>query len=712
MRAMLPNLPPLSPLALAMLALCTPVRSQDMPAAQVTVTGSVVQRTAEEAPYAIGVVERDALREAGPMVNLSEVMSRVPGLVVNLRNNYAQDLQISSRGFGARAGFGVRGLRLYADGIPASGPDGQGQVSHFDIAGAQRIEVLRGPFSVLFGNSSGGVISVFSAPATRAEGEIGLDAGTFGLGQLRGQIALPLGGGFDLRASLASMSVDGFRPHSGAEKLGGNIRLGWQGTSDRVTLILNSIDQPADDPLGLSREQFDADPYQTAQPAIDFNTRKTLHQDQLGASWRHAFGDGALRESVLAVYAGQRAVANWLAIPPGAQGSPRHGGGAIDFSRDYSGLDARLRWGWSGVDVVAGVALDEQRDDRQGYENFTGPADAPTALGVTGALRRNEINRASARDAYAQGEFELMPGLAANVGVRSGRVKLSTRDAFLGNGDDSGAVDFQYTNPVAGLRWTAWRQGTDSLNLHASAARGNETPTLGELAYRPDGAGGFNEGLQPQRSRQLEVGAKWRTASLGVDATLFSVQVDDEIATLTNAGGRSSFQNVGRTRRQGAELSARWQATPAWQAQMALTWLDAHYLDSFLACAGVPCLEPTVVVPAGNRIAGTQQVSAYAELAWRDARWGTWAVEARGVGRTAVNDTNSDFAAGYGVAALRWHKRYAFGAGREIELLLRVDNLFDKTYAGSVIVNDGNGRFFETGAPRSGLIGIRLIGAL
>jgi iron complex outermembrane receptor protein len=709
---MMSSLPPFSPLALAMLALCTPVRSQELPATQVTVTGSVVQRHAEEAPYAIGVVERDTLREAGPMINLSEVMSRVPGLVVNMRNNYAQDLQISSRGFGARAGFGVRGLRLYADGIPASGPDGQGQVSHFDLAGAQRIEVLRGPFSVLYGNSSGGVIAVFSAPATRAEGEIGLDAGTFGLGQLRGQIALPLGGGFDLRASLAAMSTDGFRPHSSAEKLGGNIRLGWQGASDRVTLIANAVDQPADDPLGLSREQFDADPYQTAQPAIDFNTRKTLHQDQLGASWRHAFGDGALRESVLAVYAGQRAVAAWQSIPPAAQGSPRHGGGVIDFARGYGGVDARLRWGWSGVDVVAGVALDEQRDNRQGYENFTGPANAPTALGVTGALRRDEVNRASSRDVYAQGEFELVPGLAASVGTRSGRVKLSTRDAFLGNGDDSGAVDFQYTNPVAGLRWTAWRNGADSLNLHASAARGSESPTLGELAYRPDGAGGFNEGLRPQRSRQFEVGAKWRTASLGVDATLFSVQVDDEIATLTNTGGRSSFQNVGRTRRQGAELSGRWQAAPAWQAQAALTWLDAHYLDSFLACAGVPCLQPTVVVPAGNRIAGTQQVSAYAELAWRDAGWGTWALEARGVGRTAVNDTNSDFAAGYGVAALRWQKRYAIGAGRQIELLLRVDNLFDKVFAGSVIVNDGNGRYFETGAPRSGLIGIRLLGAL
>lgn len=679
---------------------------------QVVVTGSVVQRTVEEAPFAISVVDREALRQAGPMINLSEALGRVPGLVVNNRSNYAQDLQISSRGFGARAGFGVRGLRLYADGIPASGPDGQGQVAHFDLAGAERVEVLRGPFSVLYGNSSGGVISLFGAPARRAEAEAALDVGSYGLRQWRGGLALPLGEGFDLRAGVSKLQTDGFREQSGAERTLANLRLGWQGAQDRVTLLLNHYDQPSDDALGLTRAQFDADPEQTAQPALDFNTRKNARQTQAGVSWRHLFaGDGALRESQLSAYLGDRSVTQWQAIPVATQGNPRHGGGVVDFDRRYDGVEGRLRWSLGPVDLLTGAVIERQQDDRRGYENFTGTA-PDQQLGVTGRLRRDEDNRATSRDVYAQGEWALSPQLTASLGVRSGRVSMSTDDAYLGNGDDSGRLAYSYTNPVAGLRWQAFRQGSESLQLHASVARGFESPTLGELAYRPDGAGGFNDALKPQTSRQLELGAKWRRADFAVDAALFQARVANEIATLTNAGGRSTFQNVGQTRRQGLELATRWLPRQGLRGQLALTWLDAEYRQSFLACGGIPCLAPSVVVPAGNRIAGTQRVNAWAEVAWRDAAWGEWGLELRAAGKTAVNDTNTDFAAGYGVAALRWSKAYALGPQQRVELLLRVDNLFDRTYAGSVIVNDGNARYFEPGVPRNLLLGLRWVGGL
>ena len=379
-------------LALAFAWGTTAVGAQSAPAAdepeQVVVTGSVVQRSVEEAPYAISVVDKEALRSAGPMINLSEALGRVPGLVVNNRSNYAQDLQISSRGFGARAGFGVRGLRLYADGIPASGPDGQGQVAHFDLAGAERVEVLRGPFSVLYGNSSGGVISIFGGPARRAEGEAAVDVGSFGLRQLRGGLALPLGEGFDLRAGVSTLQTDGFREQSGAKRTLANLRLGWQGASDRVTLLLNHYDQPSDDALGLTRAQFDADPEQTAQPALDFNTRKNARQTQAGASWRHLFaGEGALRESQLSAYLGDRSVTQWQAIPAATQGNPRHGGGVVDFDRRYDGVEGRLRWSLGPVDLVTGAVIERQQDDRRGYENFTGTA-PNQVLGVTGRLRR------------------------------------------------------------------------------------------------------------------------------------------------------------------------------------------------------------------------------------------------------------------------------------------------------------------------------------
>lgn len=675
----------------------------------VVITGSLVERAIQEAPYAISVLDRDTLRSAGPMVNASEALQRVPGLVANNRGNYAQDLQISARGFGARAGFGVRGLRIYADGIPATGPDGQGQVSHFDLAGAQRIEVLRGPFSVLYGNSSGGVISLVAAPVQRTAIGADVDLGSFDLRQVRVSGQAVLGAGLDLRVSASDMSLEGFRPQSAAQKRQAGLRLSWKGARDEVLAMLGHVAQPADDPLGLDRAQFELGPDQTTAVATQYDTRKDLAQTQLGLAWKHRFDDGVLRETRVTAYAGRRGVTQWLAIAPGTQGNPRHGGGVIDFDRRYDGTELRTRWALGPLDLVAGLALERQRDDRRGYENFTGTA--PTqVLGVTGRLRRDEVNRAETRDAYVQGEWTLAPQWSASFGVRHGTVDLSADDAYLSNGDDSGALDFRYTNPVLGLRW----QPMPGLNLHASVARGFESPTLGELAYRADGTGGFNTDLKAQTSRQVELGAKWRPpgrdGAYALDLTLFEARTADEIGVATNAGGRSAFQNVGRTLRRGLELGVAWRPAPAWFTRISASWLDATYRDDFLTCAGIPCNAPTVTVPAGNRIAGAPRENLFAELSWRDARWGDAGVELRATGDVPVNDRNTDVARSWQTLALRWSKGYALGDGVRLEALLRIDNLLDRHYAGSVIVNDANGRFFEPGAPRSLLVGLRLTG--
>lgn len=691
-------------------------------APRIVVSGSLAERALADAPFAIGTVSAQELRAAGPLVNLSEGAARVPGLVVANRWNFAQDLQISSRGFGARAGFGVRGLRLYSDGIPASGPDGQGQVSHFDLAGAGRVEVLRGPFSVLYGNSSGGVISLISAPVkgTRIEGAV--DAGAFGMRQVRAQGEAVLTQGVDLRAGAAALEVDGFRPHSEAKRRLANLRLGAEpSAADSVLLTLNRLEQPADDPLGLSRAQFDADPLQTAAQASQFDTRKTTDQTQLGARWRHRFGAGVLREVQLAAYAGRREVVQFLAIPAATQANPRHGGGVIDFARDFHGAEARARLAFAPLSLVLGLAADRQRDDRQGYENFIGTG--PTQqLGVVGALRRNEVNRGASDDAYVQLAWPFAPAWELEGGVRGGRVTLTASDAYLANGDDSGSRRFSYTNPVLGLRFDA----APGLKLHASAARGYESPTLGELAYRRDGTGGFNTELKAQRSEQVELGAKFRGggrsdaasdsrgSDLQIDAAVFDVRVEDEIGVASNAGGRSAFQNVGRTRRRGVELAVRWQPLPRWRTALAATALDARYRDDFLACAGVPCSAPTLLVPSGNRIAGTQRGTAFGELAWRSAGLGEFAAELRHARALMANDSNTQAAEPYTLLGLRWAHRTSaapwLGGGWAAEWLLRLDNALDKRYAGSVIVNESNGRFYETGAPRALMLSLRLIG--
>ena len=695
----------------------------------VVITASGAERRAFDTPYAVGVVTADDLRGAGPMVNLSEVLARVPGIVASNRNNYAQDLQINSRGFGARASFGVRGLRLYSDGIPASGPDGQGQVSHFDLASASRIEVLRGPFTALYGSSSGGVIALVSSAPTERRLSFDLDAGSDGLRQGRVGLAGPIGDGFSVRAQASRMETDGFRPQSSAQRTLGNVRLGWERGADRVVVTFNSINQPALDPLGLTRAQIEANPDQTTSVALPqdfagqpdrFNTRKNTAQDQAGLSWQHRFeGSSPLSEGRVAAYSGRRSVTQWQSIPVATQFNAttptlteRQPGGVIDFDRLYQGLDARLVLRWAlgeerSLQLVAGAAAESAREDRRGFENFRG-ATAVRLLGVTGRLRRDENNRFGTRDVYGQVEAELSSAWSATLGVRSGRVSFTSADRYIvgGNGDDSGALSYRYTNPVAAVQW---RPGAE-FNVYLSAGRGFESPTLGELAYRPDGGAGFNTDLKAQTSQQLELGAKWRPGGtvkgLSLDAALFEARTDDEIGIATNRGGRSTFRNVGRTLRRGAELALAVPLADTLRAQLSATWLDATYSDGFAVCAGVPCTTPTVPVPAGNRIAGTLAHGGYAEVAWTPLRPLELALEARGQGRLPVNDVNSDFAAGFGLLALRARWQLELPVGR-LDLLARAENLADRRVAGSVIVNEGNSRFFEPAPGRSWLLSAR-----
>ncbi|HLL12453.1 MAG TPA: TonB-dependent receptor, partial [Rubrivivax sp.] len=579
----------------------------------------------------------------------------------------------------------------------------------FDIAGAERVEVLRGPFSVLYGNGSGGVIALFTAPVGESRAEGAADVGSFGLRQVRAAVEAPFQktatGGWFARLGVQALRSEGFRPQSEARRELASLRAGYVGDNDRVTLRATHLSQPAQDPLGLTPAQFATDPLQTTSQALQFDTRKDTEHSQLGLSWRHRFSESALREFQASAFSGRRSVVQWLAIPPATQAAPRHGGGVIDFDREFGGVDARLRFGLGAAQMVVGAALEEQRDSRRGYANFIG-----NQLGVTGALRRDETQTARSRDVYAQGEWSFGPqgetGLLS-AGVRHSDIRLAATDDYLSNGNDSGARRFKATMPVLGMRWNL----APTWVLHASVGRGFESPTLGELSYRPDGSGGFNTALRGQKSNQYELGARWRPAAdLQLDAVIFDARVEDEIAVASNTGGRQSFRNVGRTTRRGAELQGGWRASAAWSFGLAASWLDARYRDDFLVCAAAPCATPDVRVASGGRIAGTQRANAFAEAAWRSAGLGELAAEVRAADRLIADDRNSAAAAGYGVLALRWSRQWQLGSNLTLDTLLRVDNVFDRRYAGSVIVNEGNGRVLEPGAPRAVMLTVKVSG--
>ena len=664
------------------------------PLQEIVVTATRVPSDPFRIPASISTVSGDQLRNDALGVNLSDDVATVPGLLARNRYNYAQDQQVSIRGIGANSAFGIRGVRVYQDGIPATGADGQGQVSQFNLDSASRVEILRGPFSALYGNSSGGVIQIFTADGHGpAQVRTGVAYGSFD--NLRAGMDVSGGAGpLGFNIDVVHFQVDGFRDHSAAKSDSFNGKANYEiNDTSRIALVANVISRPdAQDPLGLTPTEFQADPYQTDSAATLFNTRKSLQQQQGGVIYDLDLPDG---QSVrLLGYYGHRIVQQFLSIPAGSQASPRSAGGVVDLNRQFGGADAR--WSWKGdlldrpMTWVVGLSYDRQNELRRGYNNFIGPT-----LGVQGALRRNENDIARDLDEYAQGTWDFAERWSLMVGVRRSDVNFDSEDHYITptNGDDSGAVSYGATSPVAGLVFKAepW------MNLYASWGQGFQTPLGSELAYRADGSTGLNLGLRPARSGNSELGAKFQVdPSLTAGLAAFQALTENEIVVNTNIGGRSTYQNAGRTRRQGAEASLDYRWSPDWRVQFAYTYVNAYYSDAYLTCVAAPCAKPTVLVTAGNRLPGVPKSNAYAVVHWGgDTGWHA-SVNGQYVTNVAVNDVNSVFAPSYGLLGADGGYNFDI-AGMNVSTFVRLNNVLNRRYVGSVIVDDGNSRYFETG---------------
>jgi len=637
----------------------------------------------------------------GALAQLSEALSGIPGVVARERQNYAQDTQLSIRGFGARSTFGVRGVRVLVDGVPASMPDGQGQLSHASLLSAQRVEVLRGPFSALYGNSSGGVVQVWSADG--AEGDpwrLRVDTGsdnTLSTGaQLRGQQG-------PVRYNVAAnhFSTDGWREHSRARRESVNARLGTDVGGGQLDLVLNYFDAPdAQDPLGLTRAQVRENPRQATAVATQYNTRKSVRQAQAGLVFTRTEGAHTWRAMG---YAGQRSVEQFLAIPPGPQANPLHAGGVIDLDGGYGGVDARWAWHgeWAGrpLDLVVGANADRQRQDRTGYENFVGDQ-----VGIKGRQRRDQRDQVENVDQFAQAWWQWAPRWSLLLGVRHSTVRFRSADHYITatNPDDSGARRYQATTPVAGVVFRA----SDAWRLYASAGRGFETPTFNELGYRADGQGGLALDLAAARSRNLEVGSKWQAQSgARLETALFRADTDDELAVASNTNGRSTYRNIGQTRRQGVEASYVQPLGAQVDLSLAYTYIEAIVRDAYALCASTGCAVPGTVVAAGSRLPGVPRQQWNARLQYRPGPW-QWAAEVVASSDTVVNDLATDSAPGYALLNLKAAREWRTAQGN-LRAFARVDNALDQRYIGSVIVNDGNQRFFEPGPDRRYSVGLQ-----
>lgn len=697
------RLPHLRPLAGGILiALASTAAAQDAQLSPVVVTATRTAQSPYDIPASIDVV---ATPPDGSLdVNLSERVQAIPGIVARDRQNYAQDAQVSIRGFGARSTFGIRGVRLYTDGIPASMPDGQGQVSHFNLDSAERVEVLRGPFSALYGNASGGVIQLFTADGTEPpELRFGMAGGSNG--NFRTSVnARGVDGPVDYNVDFSHFRTSGYRDHSAARRESGNAKVGWKINDDaKLTLVVNTLDVPgAQDPLGLTKAQYKADPRQVASVADTFNTRKSADQQQAGLIYDQRIDDAnSLR--VMAYY-GQRSVTQYLSIPVATQVSqPGNSGGVVDLDNEYGGGDAR--WTWRDTlagrpfELAAGVAYDNQEQHRQGYNNFAGDE-----LGVRGDKRRDEIDRVFDFDQYAQATWRVADNWTLMGGARHSEVRFRSTDRYIaaGNPDDSGTVKYSATTPVFGVLWRAapW------MHVYANWGRGFETPTFSELGYRADRGPGLAFDLKPSRSHNEEVGLKLRPSdTIEAGVALFRADSDDELAVATNLGGRTTYQNIARSRRQGIEASFNEEIVRNLRFIASYTHLQATFRTPFLTCVSAGCAAPDTPVQAGTRIPGVPRSTGYAALKYGGEHGWQAGLDMNAMGATSVNDLGTESAPGYALFGLSGG--YVFDEGPwRVNTFARVDNLADRHVIGSVIVNDGNGRYYEPAPGRSFLVGV------
>jgi iron complex outermembrane recepter protein len=619
---------------------------------------------------------RKSFEQQSLQIDAASLLQHIPGIQADSRANYAQDSRLSARGFGSRSSFGIRGIRLLQDGIPLSSPDGQGQFSSVLLDQLAAVEVLTGPLAVLYGNAAGGVVALQSRWPTENAASVQLSHSQFARQQLLS--AAWAQGDHSTSLSLKNAELQSQRTHSAAKKQ--QAQWLWQSAFEHeLKLQLRydwSYDPLLQDPLGLTAQEWQANPRQTASNALNFDTRKftkqqqwsmNLSQDQSDQSWR------------LAAWFGQRDVGQYLGFDGIAATSA---GGVVDLSRPYQGLDASYSWQFAPVRLMVGAALEQSTDERRGYVNNQG---------IQGDLRRDEEGEVQSADLYSRFVWDLDAQWQFSGGVRHSELDFDVTDFYITaqNPDDSGATSFAETSAALALNFAQ----SEHLSWYLSTGRGFETPTFTEMAYQSNGDG-LNLGLKASTNQQWELGNKWQQGNWRSSVAVFAVQSENELVVDQSTGGRTSYRNASETRRSGLELSALWFASSSWQHQWTLTQLNARFSEGSLD---------------GKLLPGVAKQQAQWQVSWMPLQSSEWMVQLDTLYRSkiATSDQNLLFAP----AATVYHLKLSAAStlpNMQLRYWLGVDNLTDKNYVGAVVVNQANGRAFEPALPRSVTLGLSL----
>ena len=677
---------PLRSLAGLLLGLAAPVvaGNSDEPQAtqqeEMVIYAARIAKSATESPYALGVVTEEIIQKGAQQIGLDESLAHLPGIFLQNRYNFAQDLRVAIRGSGARGNFGVRGIKIIVDGIPHTLADGQGQLDSIDISSVGRVEVLRGASSSLYGNASGGVLNIISESATSSPFvELKIAVGDYGFSQQQIKTAGKFDQG-DYLLSLNNTGIDGYRAQSSAKNRNLYTRLRWElDDLSELTFVASLFDSPlAQDPGGITLADALADPSHARDRNALFDSGESIDQQKLGFNYRR---DIAEEQSLAA-----RGFVMWRDFENSLPFTP---GGMVEFDRLF--LGGGLEYSFSGSQInfngplIIGLDYELQTDDRRRYNNHQGQR---------GDLVLDQRERVASLGVFAQKEIGITDTLGLSVGLRYDRIQFDVNDAYLIDGEDSGDRTLDSVSGNIGAVW----QVTNTINLYSTIATSFETPTTTEFA-NPEG-GGFNQQLEPQQAISYEIGIKGTSTSSKIvyDMTLFHMRLDDELLgyELDIFPGRTFYDNAGESNRQGVELAVSYEPTPGLRTSLAYTYSDFEFGNSS---------NSLTAQLDGNRIPGVPEHLLHGAMSYQHATGFYASMDLLVVGSLYADNRNRTKTDSYEVANLRIGWNHHWG---ELELspYLGINNLSDSDYFSNVRLNAFGGRYFEPAPQKNLYMGI------
>lgn len=645
----------------------------------IEVISTRVEKEINKVPFSISLIDKDQIQLGKQAITLDESLNKIPGVYVQNRYNFAQDQRISIRGFGSRAAFGVRGIKIIYDGIPLTLPDGQSQTDSLDLSSAERIEVIRGPVSALYGNSSGGVISIFSETGDEKPFvEIKPLFGSFGLFKFNAKT----GGkfkNFNYLINISRLNYDGFRDHSKTENIQLNSNFNYLlGNNSDITVVLNFIDAPtAKDPGSLTKEQINQDRNQAAAGNLASNSGEQVKQLRFGLRFNSYINDNNQVEAL-----------TYIITRDFEQRLPF---GIISFDRVF--LGGGLKYILSSKlfnhnnRLIIGTDIEYQDDDRLNF-SFTDDFKKDS-------ITLDQTEQVFNLGIYLQNEFSLLDNLELSLGLRYDYYNFSVDDFLINdnNPDQSGSRSFSQLNPKIGVLYSP----ADSVNLYGNFSTSFETPTTTEFINNPDGSGGLNPDLDPQETIGYEIGAKGVIQNnLQYDLALFYADIDDQLIPFEVEGfaGREFFRNAGKSRQYGLELLLDYLITKYVNISFSYTYLNFEFRDFRIENE----------IFDGNDVPGIPDHQIFANILYKSDIGFYGGADLLYVSDFFVNDSNSEKNGSYTVLNLRTGFERSFYNKIRLNTFLGLNNILDEKYNSSVRVNAFGDRFFEP-APQFNLFG-------